>query len=284
MTFNRIHSLAAHILLGFVLSSLLFGCADTKDTIGSPLQYIGSSGDKEKQVMEDHLKKIEQRIDVLERDFRAIEPNIQNLVAIESDIQTLVTELSKLTDPAVTQLRGDNTPSLADDLSTTDASIPDMAPDDEGADTAMETNTSDPPTELYPIADTDVLAQNSEESGVESLGFPHEIVNIRFGDFNAGTRLVVDFAPNSEMNYDITKDNGDIVISFDKTDWAADKSWSASKQDLITGYTAKQFAEYSTMRITTNGDDMTVKVFTLPPVSADKGPRLVLDFNKGINS
>ncbi len=281
MTFNHNISLLAHIMLGLVLSSLLFGCADTKETIGSPLQYIGSSGDKEQQVLEDQMKKIEQRIDLLERDFRAVEPNIQNLVAIESDIQTLITELSKLTAPAVSRRLEDANPpaETPDDLDNAEVEtdIPNMAPDDKMMSETSPSNTA--PTDL-----AKAMIGEDDNMAVDKLGFPHEIVDIRFGSFNAGTRLVVDFAPNSEMNYDITKDESDIVITFDKTDWAADKTWTSKKEGLITGYISKQFPEYSTMRITTNGDDMTVKVFTLPPVSADKGPRLVLDFNKGINS
>ncbi len=270
MIFKRTTTLLANIMLGFILSSLLFGCTEKPNTIGSPMQYIGSSDDKKEQITNDQIKQIQQQIDILERDFRAIEPNIQNLVAIESDIQTLIAELSKLTDPVVSNL---STPTVEKDPTVNEnvdaPAIPDLAP------TKTQTENTQAPTPL---------TTEDNKDTIENLDFPHEITNVRFGNFNAGTRLVVDFAQNSEMNYDISKDGDDILIAFEKTKWKTDKSWKPKKEDLITGYEATQMPEKSVMRIKTNGDDMTVKVFTLPAANPGKGPRLVLDFNAGITS
>lgn len=368
----------------FLSIGLLSSCETKKNGELAPFDFISADDDEKESLAVARIKDLEQRIDILETDFREVEPNIQNLIAIESDIQELIIELSKLTDgnvrPApvplaeVDELEDENP--LSNDRLNQIATPPNNEPDDlddvienttqatannqdnqsdvtpssveekmamaklkeeetqpnpsptlpatndndvnisasdieEAVENNQNTDNSDAmgfPTPLKPPANTNIQAQNettqketktlkedtqketkpqtkeNNKDKLKGLGYPNQVSDVRFGVFDGATRMVIDFTKGSDIDYDIAKDGNDILVAFAKAEWLAPDSWQSKSFDLVSGYSSTQTPEEVIMVINTTGKDMTVKVFTLPPVSPDKGPRLVVDFVSGVSS
>lgn len=293
MKYKTFYRLAV-IVLGLFLSLGLSACSQTGDgSLSAPFEFIKADDSKKQELAIDRIKDLEQRIDILERDFRAVEPDIQNLIAIENDIEELITELAKLTDGAPAPVP--MTEATPEELTDSDEDAPFLNEDDFASPIPEEAS---PPSDAQDQP-TSLLAENTSQEPPPteqakppetktpkqaSLGYPHQILDVRFGIYEGATRIVIDFAADSDIEYDIAKDGSDILIAFSKTEWLAEKQWKSDKYNLINGYEITQTAEESMMTIKTNGADMTVKVFTLPAANNGKGPRLVLDFAKGVNS
>ncbi len=95
------------------------------------------------------------------------------------------------------------------------------------------------------------------------------------------TRVAMDFTPGDAINYDIQQNGSDVVLTMPKTTWSALKAWNSNKTPLIAKYAAMTDGDTSKLTLSTKGDDLTVRVFTLGPASVGGGPRLVIDFEGG---
>lgn len=276
---------AATLGLCLFLSMALVACAQNgKSNINQPYNYIGSSDDStdggDMAVTPDAMQDLEQRVEILERDFREMKPGIENLLAIESDIQNLIAELSQLTDRTTT--------TVPDTMPSSPQTSAPSAQQQAALQTPpqIKTPSSDAaPTDLTAAPETQQKApekQAPKETPKAIASAKNTVKDVRFGTYQGATRVVFDFTAGTDVDYDIRKENGNIVIDFKNIGWDAPTEWNSSKYKLIGGYSATA-GDTSQVVLKTNGQDMTVKVFKLPPVNASSGPRLVLDFAPGVS-
>lgn len=324
----------------FILSmtlclSLTTACGGDKpsSSVNSPYKAVGGSGrmgsgdTTSSGDAQTRMNNLEQRIDVIETDLRQLKPSIENLVAIEGDIQDLVKELASLTGERESlQAEMQNDPNAAFTNSTVPTSpvptyspspnsatkspavMPNMNPDliseanpetlphartansvpplnnsdkATNAPTPLKSAENKTPTASPYVAPTPAPTPASTPSAAVTNA-SSSVTDMRVAAHSPNkVRLAMDFKPGDDIKYDVQQQGSDVVLVMPQTSWNALKDWTSTKTPLISKYAASSTSDGSKLSISTKGDDLTVKVFTLGPVKPGAGPRLVIDFEKG---
>lgn len=281
------------IMCVFCIGSSVFisGCETTSaNGVNSPYKYIGGTDDYDAdednaEIDRTAVKNLEQRVQILEDDFASMKPSIQNLIAIESDIQELISELAKLTNSPEQQLDATQSPAPLNS-----AQYP-FNTDDNNADgtvstpadliAQIENNTNNVPKDIATqISQT--TPKLSPASPTHTIA-PNTITDIRFGQHQNKIRVVIDYSKGTTPDYDIYKEGEAVILEVIKANWATKNSQAFSKLPLIKSYKTTKDGNTTKVAFETRGDDMTVKIFTLPPLTSSKGPRLVIDFERGVS-
>ncbi len=257
--------------------------------VNSPYKYIGGTGDDDGDddtaVNKIAVKDLEQRVQILEDDFASMKPSIENLIAIESDIQELITELSKLTNSPDQQLDATQSPAPLNPAQypfNTEDSLGNQINTPADLIAQIENSTTDVPK--------DIMAQAqdfSEQAKIPASPAPtvaaNTITDIRFGQHQNKVRVVIDYSKGTTPDYDIYKEGEAVILEVIKASWDTKNSQTFSKLPLIKSYKTSKDGSTTKVSFETRGDDMTVKIFTLPPLTSSKGPRLVIDFERGVS-
>lgn len=303
--------MASHIkqttinLVTVLLIVLLVGCSSGggKGGVNAPYSPVGSSDDPQNDLsLDERVDEIEERVSIIEGDLLQLKPSINTLMAIEGDIQDLVSELSTLTDddqlatpPApktVIPVPESVIPEQNDEQA--DPVIPAL-PDADNKEAAVSkpqdltTEAPKPPPTPEPnTKEKKVKAEKSSPAPAEpkqekpAAATTSLVETVRIGKHsNTKTRLVADFQKGSIIKQSVDEKDNKVVVTLTDTGWQALADWQSKNIPLVKSYQARTENANTTLSITTSDDDLTVKFFTLP--QSDKtGPRLVLDFEKGI--
>jgi hypothetical protein len=258
---------------------------------GAPYSLVSSSDNLEQSdvPLEDRFNELEERVTTLEDDLKRIKPSVNTLMAIESDIQDLVGELSSLTDidqaplsppsiPSTQEINHDD--NIKPDLTTipntsSDTPLALNAPQNLTAN-ANDQKVSSPPASV-PNNQTNTTAkkeQVAKKSSSSSL-----VESVRIGKHsNTKTRLVIDFQKGSTIDHTIAETNDRLILTLNNTGWQALTQWTSKNIPLVKSYNAKIENGHSMLSLATD-DNLTLKLFTLPE-NNQNGPRLVLDFEQ----
>lgn len=165
---------------------------------------------------EDRLDRLERSVQDLRNDFENVRPSIKRLMAIEGDIQNLITELKRLNDD----------PSLAS-----------------SSQNAFRPNTPTPirPNSATPVkpAQTAKAAPSQTKTPPPVQGGKASIYDIRVGEHPGKTRIVFD--ANAKTSFDVDIDNGEkiMVVELPDASWSAKNSMRFGNSSFVNSYSVE---------------------------------------------
>lgn len=225
------------------------------------------------------VQDLEKRVAAIEVELKRLNPNLN--AEVQEHVQALTEEKDALavmierqtrkpmTAEVMSESQGEPLPRTRHDAHINNMAIATAAPTPLKGNTVTQT-----PVKKAPVLTPAPMAVTNPNSNVKAVRVAAHSSN--------KTRLAMDFNAGDAINYDISQDGSNVVITLPKTSWSALKTWTSNKTPLVGKYTASADGDGSKLTITTTGDDLTVRVFTLGPVSSGAGPRLVVDFERGV--
>ena len=192
---------------------------------------------------DERLDRLERAVQSLRNDFDTVEPSIRRLMAIESDIQDLTSELRRLAqDPVVMDAMSNPTP-MADKPQPSRA---------QPAKKAASKKSSYRKKSAPPV-----------QGGVAS------VFDVRTGEHPGKTRIVLDTNTNTNYSVDIDNNESIMIVDLPNTSWDAPRSKSFPKSSVVSSYNVEQSG---------NGHLMVVQLKKNARLSYNKS----LPSNKGI--
>lgn len=186
------------------------------------------------------FERVENAVKDLRREFDAVKPSILRLVAVEEDMQELVTQLESL-------LRNEPPSSSAaapEPVETQPVAL--LPPDGKAADAAQspQQQAQPPPTAQFPPQEKaqsppppPELSQTAAPKAASAPAANAQVQNLRIGEHDGKTRLVFDVTGPAAYRYDI--DNGEklMIIELPGTGWTGPAQWTSGKAPLLASYT-----------------------------------------------
>ena len=163
----------------------------------------------------DRLDRLERAVQNMRNDFNSVQPSIRRLMAIEGDIQSLISELE--------QLNAD--PSLAKSPARKTYSKPKS-----NKPTIVQTH-------RRPTATSKTSKKSSfvKKSAPAMSGSP-DVYDIRIGEHPGKTRIVMDVNSKTSFNVDIDNNEHIMIIDLPNAKWSAAMSKNFAKSPFITSY------------------------------------------------
>lgn len=172
----------------------------------------------------DRISRLENTVLAIHNDLKKMAPSIQRLVAIEGDIQELVSQLEML---------------MLDDATARAAASP--APGNMGRQPpSAAAGTPKPLTPMHQAQDAPVIqaSKSYNSSGGNSGRAPPgtaQVKGLRIGEHKDKTRIVLDVSGPAPYRYDLDNSENLLVVELPGTGWAGRQSWSG-KSPLLSSY------------------------------------------------
>jgi hypothetical protein len=196
-----------------------------------------------KNIFAKNLRSDDERLDRLERavqdmrnEFDSVRPAIRRLMAVESDIQSLLDELRQLSDnPSV---MADNRPATR----TVQTRPPVQAA---SKPMIIASNREDFVAPVQPVQappkQTKTATSYQKKSPPPVSGGQPTIYDVRVGEHPGKSRIVLDSNTNTGFNVDIDNNEKIMVVELPNSEWTASTAKSfGSKSPLISSYSVEE--------------------------------------------
>jgi hypothetical protein len=228
------------------------------------------------------MDRLENAVQELRNDFDAMAPAIVRLVAIEKDIQNLITQLEVLTgnepaiDTAIPPVSSENLEEPPAPASDSEAALnppPSAAPQ------------TLPPVAPSPSAQEQVL-QNSAAGTPAPTASPSPppptqnaaaVQGLRIGEHPDKTRIVLDVRGNTSYTADLDNKEKILVVELAKTGWEAPPQQDFGSAPRLKSYRIEQMEDGSTLLILTVKKDVQIIYESLIENQQGGGGRIVID-------
>ncbi|MCI5060888.1 MAG: hypothetical protein MRY79_07440 [Alphaproteobacteria bacterium] len=183
---------------------------------------------------EERLARLERAVQNMRSEFDNVAPSIRRLMAIEGDIQNLITELRKLT--AEPELLTAPRPSA---VAPPPASTPQVL-----GSTAQPKKVP-PAQKAHKAKKPPAPKSYTKKTPPPVSGGKASIYDVRIGEHPGKTRIVLD--TNAKTNFTTDIDNGEniLIIELPQTSWSASTSKSLAKSNFIQSYNVETSGEDS---------------------------------------
>ena len=167
----------------------------------------------------ERLDRLERALQDLRNEFDSVRPSVTRLVAVERDIQSLISELKKLAqEPGVRQsMQSIPQTSHPQIIASNNAPIP-----------------------IQPVATPKRTATNKttyqNKTPPPVSNGQASVFDVRVGEHPGRTRIVLDTNAKTDFNVDIDNSEHIMVVDLPTADWTAAMSRSFSKSPLISSY------------------------------------------------
>lgn len=203
------------------------------------------------------VQRVENAVIELRRDLDAVMPAIVRLVAIEKDMEQLVTQLQTL-------LRNE----------------PPTAPTMPAMNEPQALNPAVSRTErpVQPPAQATPPPQKAEPAKLAPPEIPGEVIvkRLRIGEHSDKTRLVLDVSGKPQYSYDLDNTENLLVVELPNAGWSGQQSWAASKAPLLASYSVQPSGDGSRLIILLKKPVRVIKDTILAP-NGSPDHRLVID-------
>lgn len=210
------------------------------------------------------VQRVENAVIELRRDLDAVMPAIVRLVAIEKDMEQLVTQLQTL-------LR--NEPPTAPTMPAMNAPQA-LNPAMQGTERPVQ-----PPAQVTPPPQKSVSAQSAAPAKPSSPAIQGDVTvkRLRIGEHSDKTRLVMDVGGGKpQYSYDLDNNENLLVVELPNAGWTGQQSWASSKAPLIASYSVSPSGDGSRLIIQLKKPVRVIKDTILGP-NGSPDHRLVLD-------
>ncbi|MBU0799468.1 MAG: AMIN domain-containing protein, partial [Alphaproteobacteria bacterium] len=182
----------------------------------------------------DRVKRVENAVIELRRDFDSVLPAIVRLSAVEADMQELLGQLESLlrNEPPTASTINYVPEAAPQPLSTSPAPTPSPTP---APVPAPQPQAAAPPPAATPapVASTPPPAASAPIPGAVS------VTGLRLGEHKDKTRLVMDMTGASSYRYDLDNAENLLVIELAGAGWTAAQSQTMAKSPLVQSYSVQ---------------------------------------------
>lgn len=185
----------------------------------------------------ERVKRVENAVVELRRDFNAVLPAIVRLSAVEADMQELLRQLESLLrsePPAANPVN-----LMAEEAAQTAGHIaPATSPPQEMTPPAPQ-DAAIPPAQITPESQASPppasISSQARVTPPANTG-PQTVTALRLGEHPGKTRLVMDITGAAPYNYDIDNAENLLVIELPQTGWRAAQTQTLAKSPFIQSY------------------------------------------------
>ncbi len=206
------------------------------------------------------VEKVERAVILMQRDLKTVMPSVQRLVAIEHDIQALVTQLEILLQKE---------PSSGTSLSPKAVAAPQsLQHTGAGSPYVPETRHTSPPT----------ARKSSGGQTVQAISGEAQVKRLRIGHHKHKTRIVLDVSGPASYRYDLDNEEDLLIIELPEAGWIGQRSWASGKDPLFASYNVQPMEGGRGSRVVIQlKHDSSVLSETVLKANGNNDYRIVLD-------
>lgn len=168
----------------------------------------------------ERLDRLERAVQDMRNDFSRVEPSIQRLMGLETDIQRLIRELEQLNNESVPQ-RPNNTRATKPNSTTHNSKLKKNA--------------------VVPTSNPKLSSSKGfVKKSAPPLSNQPVIYDIRVGEHSDKTRIVMDVNSKTSFNADIDNNENILIIDLPNTQWDARTAQNFAKSPNIKSFSVEQ--------------------------------------------
>ncbi len=213
----------------------------------------------------DRVKRVENAVVEIRRDFDSVLPAIVRLTAVEQDMQELLTQLDGLLrsePPATNETMIQAEAAPASSMNAASAAPASITP---------------PPQAPPPAATATQAAPATQAAAPATSGGGTNVTELRVGEHTGKTRLVFDMSGASAYRYDLDNAENLLVLELSGAGWSAAATQSFAKSPILQSYSTQSMDGGGTRVILQLKRAATVAYEAALKPEGNNGHRLVID-------
>jgi hypothetical protein len=217
----------------------------------------------------DRVKRVENAVVEIRRDFDSVLPAIVRLTAVEQDMQELLTQLDGL-------LRSEP-PATNETMIQAEAAPASSMNAASAAPASITPPAHDPPPQAAPPAAAPVAAAATPPAAPATSGGGANVTALRVGEHTGKTRLVFDMSGASAYRYDLDNAENLLVLELAGAGWSAAATQTFAKSPILQSYSTQAMDGGGTRVILQLKRAATVAYEAALKPEGSSGHRLVVD-------